>query len=202
MVYSPDRDVQVHEERGRRWCEWNKAGKNWPGQKGEYVECKDGRCWICFKGYYWAVGEKTKYLGSIAHILYRVPIKTLVQILVERSPLKYTDVGSLSALDPRGVVRDPETAGNTFERLLSKLLSLRRFSADECDQAKQQFESLLKEVNNYHKNECKSSDPVSQSLDTFYFELLDDKDSLFCGKWLRWYWFWVMAKQILKEAFW
>ena len=103
-------------------------------------------------------------------------LKAVVEKMIERSPLKYPVVGYLSALDPRVMVADPETTSIKFQRLLSTLLSLHRFSADECDQAKQQFESLLTELNKYHKNECKSFDPVSQRLDTFYFELLNDKE--------------------------
>ena len=60
----------------------------------------------------------------------------------------------------RVMVLDPETATNKFARLLSKLLSFRRFNANECDQTKQQFESLLKKINKYRKNECRSFDPV------------------------------------------
>lgn len=103
-------------------------------------------------------------------------LKAMVEKVVERCPLKYTTVGFLGALDPRTMIHHPESAGIRFQKLLSKLLSLRRFSAQECDEAKQQFESLLREVKKYHKYDCKNFDPVSQRLDTFYFELLDDKD--------------------------
>ena len=89
--------------------------------------------------------------------------------------IKYTGVtvGFLGALDPRTMIYHPESAGICFQKFL---LSFRMFSAQEFDEAKQQFESLLREVKKYHKNDCKNVDPVSQRLDTFYFELLDDKD--------------------------
>ena len=103
-------------------------------------------------------------------------LKAMVEKLVERSPLKYYVVGCLSALDPRVMINHTETAGDKFKRLLSKMLALHRFSAEECDEARQQFETLLNELEKHHKNKCKSFDPVSQRLDNLYFELLDDKN--------------------------
>ena len=70
-------------------------------------------------------------------------------------------------------IQEPTTK---FQNLLSKLLSLRRFSAQECGDAKQQFELFLTKRKKYNKDDCKKFYPVSQRLDTFYFELLNPED--------------------------
>ena len=103
-------------------------------------------------------------------------LKVMVEKMIERCPLKYNTVGFLSCLDPRTMIHHAETAGTKFQNLLSKLLSLRRFSAQECDDAKRQFELFLRKIKRYNKDECKKFDPASQRLDTFYFELLGHED--------------------------
>jgi hypothetical protein len=103
-------------------------------------------------------------------------LKSMVQKMLERSPLKYATVGYFAALDPRSMVQHAETASAKFEKLLSKLLSLRRMSAEECDSAKQQFEALLTDLKNYHVNECSDFDPKTQRLDSFFADLLSNKE--------------------------
>ena len=82
--------------------------------------------------------------------------------ILERCPLKYQLVRSLSALDPRHMALQPDDATRKFERLLGKLLVCRKFKADECDGAKRQFDVLLAEVQKYHKEE-------------FFFKVLAEK---------------------------
>ena len=71
--------------------------------------------------------EKDNKVSQLQLLTFYTRVPNLSQIngrkVVERSPLKFSIVGCLSALDPRILVRQPETAG--MKKLLSILLSLR-----------------------------------------------------------------------------
>lgn len=98
--------------------------------------------------------------------------------ILERCPLKYQLLRSLSALDPRHMALQPDDATRKFERLLAKLLAkllvCRQFKADECDGAKRQFDVLLAEVQKYHKEEFEAY-TTCQRLDKFFFKVLAEK---------------------------
>lgn len=124
--------------------------------------------------------EKNKKLSQLQLTAFFTECQTfLMEItkkMISKSPLKYLVVGYLASLDPRVMVKN-EAASGKFQKLLSKLLSLNRLSAQECDTAKQQFEGLLKELKSYHMNECSNFDPRSQRLDSFFAGVLHDNDS-------------------------
>ena len=56
-----------------------------------------------------------------AHILHKTFLKSMVENVVERSPLEYSIVACLSALDSWFLVRHPETSEMRFQKLLSKI---------------------------------------------------------------------------------
>ena len=101
-------------------------------------------------------------------------LKAATAKILERCPLKYQLVRSLSALDPRHMALQPDDATRKFERLLAKLLMCRQFKADECDGAKRQFDVLLAEVQKYHKEEFEAY-TTCQRLDKFFFKVLAEK---------------------------
>ena len=104
----------------------------------------------------------------------RTFLKAATAKILERCPLKYQLVRSLSALDPRHMALQPDDATRKFERLLAKLLMCRQFKADECDGAKRQFDVLLAEVQKYHKEEFEAY-TTCQRLDKFFFKVLAEK---------------------------
>ena len=87
--------------------------------------------------------------------------------ILERCPLKYQLVRSLSALDPRHMALQPDDATRKFERLLAKLLVCCQFEADE-------FDVLLAEVQKYHKEEFEVY-TTCQRLDKFFLKVLAEK---------------------------
>ena len=124
--------------------------------------------------------EKNKRLSQVQLTAFftecQTFLKEIAKKMISKSPLQFAVVGYLTSLDPRIMVKH-EAASDKFQKLLSKLLSLTRLSAHECDTSKQQFEDLLKELKSYHMSECSDFDPQSQRIDSFFADLLQDKDS-------------------------
>ena len=104
-------------------------------------------------------------------------LKEIAKKMMVKSPLKYPIIGHLTSLDPRNMAKNDASSSGKFQKLLSKLLSLKRLSAEECDASKQQFEDLLKEIKAFYINESSNFDPKSQRLDSFFADLLEGKDS-------------------------
>ena len=71
--------------------------------------------------------------------------------LQERSPLKCCILRNSSALCPRNMVRLSEESSFHFRTLVDKLYSLRKITVSTADNAKGQYDELLKAVKFEHK---------------------------------------------------
>ena len=119
--------------------------------------------------------EQDKQVSALQVLEFYSECRTFLQCIIgklfERCQLKYPVARYLSSLDPKFMVLHREQASATFQNLLGKLRSCTRLTANECDIVKHQFETLLVEVQKYHKEEFKSYS-VTQTIDTFYHDLL------------------------------
>ena len=108
-------------------------------------------------------------------------LKALVKKMIERCPLKYSVARYLSSLSPTFIANHPESAADKFGKLLGKLLSLKRLRATECDTVKHEYDSLLKDIHKYHKDEFKNY-TQREGLDKLYLRIIGENDK-YCQLW-------------------
>ena len=73
------------------------------------------------------------------------------------------------SLDPRNRAESPENACENINFFLKKyLMSLKWYSADQCDEALKEFKKLVEDIRKYHKREAHAFKPTSDRIDSFY----------------------------------
>lgn len=124
--------------------------------------------------------EKNKSASQLQMYQFKNDCKTFLQSilvkLMERCPLKYQLVRYLAALNPKHIASEPEEAEDKFGKLLGKLLSHRWLDASSCDEANAQYVKLVNDVKLYHKDEFKGFSPGHQPLDSFWYQMLGEKE--------------------------
>ncbi|KAK8788935.1 hypothetical protein V5799_021289 [Amblyomma americanum] len=94
-------------------------------------------------------------------------ISTTKKIL-QKSPLTYHLVRSLSSLDPRQMTSKPDECLGGLRKVLDALIAVRRLGEHERDSVLGEYTELLQEK----KHNLRQFDKHSFSLDEFYLELL------------------------------
>ena len=87
--------------------------------------------------------------------------------LQERSPLKYCVLRNSSALCPRNMVRLSEESSFRFRTLVDKLYNLSKITVSTADNAKVQYDELLKAVKFEHKERFLKFNFSNDRLDEF-----------------------------------
>lgn len=99
----------------------------------------------------------------------------LTKKIFERSPLKYKMTKEISSLSPNVIATSTSTAMNRMSSLLENLYDLKHLSATVADEAKRQFEDLLKE--DKFIAACKSY-KWNDRLDTFFHKHASSRQEL------------------------
>ena len=66
-------------------------------------------------------------------------LKTVVKHMLEKSPMNYRLVRSLSCLDPRKLCHDPERSTFKFKRVLQCMVDAKRVEAEQVDELVSDF---------------------------------------------------------------
>lgn len=99
----------------------------------------------------------------------------MVSMLLEKSPLKYLLVRSLSVLDPRVLIENKEEGTQKFTTILRLLVETGRIEEKYCDE-------ILKELGHFYDHDLmwvpeyfRKFNPGSERLDEFYHERLSSR---------------------------
>ena len=99
-------------------------------------------------------------------------IIVLIQKLQERCPLKYSTVRNYSALSPNSMVEEKELSKMKFQHLVEQFCKLKWLTADETDDAKQQFDEFVDTEYPKHKEKFASFEKLSDAVDVFLSNFL------------------------------
>ena len=99
-------------------------------------------------------------------------IIVLIQKLQERCPLRYSIVRNSSALSPNSMVEEKELSKMKFQGLLEWLCKLKWLTADEADNANQQFDEVVDTECPKHREKFASFDKLSDAVDVFLSSFL------------------------------
>ena len=94
-------------------------------------------------------------------------IIVLIQKLQERYPLKYSIARNSSALSPNSMVEEKESSKMKFQGLVERLCKLKWLTADEADDAKQQFDEFVDTEYPKHREKFASVDKLSDAVNVF-----------------------------------
>lgn len=98
---------------------------------------------------------------------------TMAHKILERSPLKYSFVWNLQALDPSFAIRNKENAIEKMRYLLHKLIDLKWKEDSLCDKILNQFRQLLLVLERDYKVECEIFLAEKKRLDSFFYSVSD-----------------------------
>ena len=98
-------------------------------------------------------------------------IIALTQKLQERCPLKYSIVRNSSALYPNSVMEEKELSKMKFQGLVERLCKLKWLTADEANDAKQQFDEFVDTEWPKHREKFPSFDKLPDAVNVFLSNL-------------------------------
>ena len=99
----------------------------------------------------------------------------IVSKIQERSPLKYSFARNLVSLDPRLIAAEPDKVVRMFREVLTKLVDKKWRTPEQADDIWMQYKKLVTEVKQFHKDKFSGFKFGEDRLDTFFFEVLDQK---------------------------
>lgn len=98
---------------------------------------------------------------------------SLIEKLLEKSPLYYSATRQLSCLSPLQMASDPHGCTENMRKLIMSLHNKNRISDRECDACLSQFKVFLCEIPVIGKEVFENFDPYSSRLDEFLSVHLD-----------------------------
>ncbi len=98
----------------------------------------------------------------------RACLQTIVQKLLDKSPIQYVLVRKLSCLDPRKMFNSKELYTNRMRDILHELLSVNRVRGDDCDEILSQFQTFMDEYAS--SSDFKHFDVNKDRLNVLYYE--------------------------------
>ena len=104
-------------------------------------------------------------------------LRGVAEKIQERSPLKYSFVRAMQALESSFLIANPDRAKEKFGVILQKLFEAKWVTPDQCDTISQQFRFWIGEVKKYNAISFEEFDETENRLDTFYCELLSKKQA-------------------------
>ena len=102
-------------------------------------------------------------------------LAAIVSKIQERSPLKYSFARNLVSLDPRLIAAEPDKVVRMFREVLTKLVDKKWRTPEQADDIWMQYKKLVTEVKQFHKDKFSGFKFGEDRLDTFFFEVLDQK---------------------------
>ena len=96
---------------------------------------------------------------------------TMASKVLERSPLQYSFVWKLQALDPSFAICNKETAIENLRFLLHKLIDFKWKEDSICDKILNQCRELLLLLDKDYKVECECVSAEEKRLDSFYYSV-------------------------------
>ena len=115
--------------------------------------------------------QKLKFKESCSTML-----KNIVLKMLERSPLKYILVRSLSSLNPKNMVNYKADSIKMFTRVIDKLYDNKHLSSKESDNAKLQYEEFINDVVSRYQEDFLNFDMANDRLDQFLGKSLNSLD--------------------------
>ena len=115
--------------------------------------------------------QKLKFKESCSTML-----KNIMLEMLERSPLKYILVRSLSSLNPKNMVNYKADSTKMFTRVMDKLYDNKHLSSKESDNAKLQYEEFISDVVSRYQEDFLNFDMANDRLDQFFGKFLNSLD--------------------------
>lgn len=119
-------------------------------------------------------------VSSLQKMEFRVQCKTCLKSIaakiLEKAPIRYPIVRYVSCLDPREMAKSPDSCKKRLERLLLKLVELKRIEERDCDGIKREYNTFLIEVVAGEKSKFKEFSISKDCLDTFMYGYLNSKE--------------------------
>ena len=103
-------------------------------------------------------------------------LKSIAAKMLEKAPIKYPIVRHVTCLDPREMAQTPDYCKKRLERLLFKLVELKRIEEKDCDSIKREYNNFLNEVVAVKGSKFKDFNISKDRLDSFMHGYLNGKE--------------------------
>ena len=104
-------------------------------------------------------------------------IATVLQKIQEKCPLKYGIVCYSSSLSPSKIITQKEMCRDNFGKLTEKIYGGNWISSKSADQAKKEFDALLKSAHSELKDVFLTFDQKTDPVDSFYAGIMSESAS-------------------------
>ena len=116
---------------------------------------------------------------------------TIVEKLLQKSPLKYSIVSTIRFLDPRKMASSREQCTKWLKKTLSYLEEKKRVREQDCDDIIREYDLFTEEVVASNKSLFAEFNPAADRVDTLLHEQMSQDNSYkniweLCRKLLLW----------------
>ncbi len=99
-------------------------------------------------------------------------LQTIVEKLLEKSPIQYTLTRKLTCLDPRKMAKDKNSCKEKMKALLECLVQVKRVDERDCDDIVREYSSFVDDYST--SSDFNNFDPSHNRLDVLFFERMNN----------------------------